>query len=261
MLVTVLQLVVLFLVMYMLVPFVLTRICGLIVVRRGKASRQLAITFDDGPNPIYTPKLLDMLQAQGVRATFFVLGGEAEKYPDIIRRMHQEGHQIGIHNYTHTTNWVMTPGEVMREQVEHSADIIERITGERPTCYRPPWGILNLGDLFRFRWNNKYRIILWSVMVGDWKRSTTAERLRRKLMRRITPGAIVVLHDSGETFGADADAPLQMIAGLESVLQEVKQQGYACVRVDEMLDPYWRTKYRVRAGAAIMKETYKPTIH
>ncbi|MFD0617720.1 polysaccharide deacetylase family protein [Paenibacillus sp. GCM10027629] len=261
MLMTVLQLVILFIVIYMLAPFVITRICGLVVVRRGKATRQVAFTFDDGPNPTYTPRLLDLLQAHGVKATFFVLGSEAEKYPDIIQRMHQEGHQIGIHNYTHTTNWVMTPGEVKREQVDMSADIVERIIGERPTCYRPPWGILNLGDLFSFRSRSGYRIVLWSVMVGDWKRSTTAERLRSKLMRRITPGAIVVLHDSGETFGADAGAPLQMIAGLDAVLKEVRLQGYACVRVDEMLDPYWRTRYQIGAGAPIMKKSYKSTIH
>jgi len=261
MFVTALQFVILFIVIYMMVPFVITRICGLVVVRRGKATNQVAITFDDGPNPTYTPILLDMLRTHGVKATFFVLGSEAEKYPDIIRRMHREGHQIGIHNYTHTPNWAMTPGEVLREQVEMSADIVERITGERPTCYRPPWGILNLGDLFNFRKRSGYRVVLWSVMVGDWKRSTTAERLRSKLMRRITPGAIVVLHDSGETFGADADAPLQMIAGLDAVLKEVLQQGYACVRVDEMVDPYWRTRYQVDAGATIMKKSYKSTIH
>jgi len=256
---TALQFVILFIVLYTLVPFVITRICGLVVVRRGKANRQVAFTFDDGPNPTYTPKLLDMLQEHGVKATFFVLGSQAEKYPEVIQRMHQEGHQIGIHNYTHTSNWVMTPGEVLREQIDISADIIERITGERPTFYRPPWGILNLGDLFNFRLRNTYRIVLWSVIVGDWKRSTTAERLRSKLMRRITPGAIVVLHDSGDTLGADTDAPQQMIAGLNAVLKEVQEQGYTCVRVDEMLDPSERVKYRIEAP--MMKKSYKSTIH
>ncbi|MCR8643355.1 polysaccharide deacetylase family protein [Paenibacillus sp. N1-5-1-14] len=255
---SVLQLVVLGIVLYMLIPFVITRICGLVVIRRGKAARQVAFTFDDGPNPTYTPRLLDLLHVHGVKATFFVLGKEAEKYPDVIRRMHQEGHQIGIHNYTHTSNWIMTPGEIKRGQIDITADILERITGERPTFYRPPWGLLNLGDLFNYHLRSTYRIVLWSVIVGDWKRSTTAERLRSKLLGRIKPGAIVVLHDSGKTLGADADAPLQMIAGLDAVLMEVHQQGYSCVRVDEMLEPSERDRYR--EGTSTTKKSYKSSV-
>lgn len=259
MLMTVLQLVLLFIVLYMLAPFVITRICGLVVVRKGRATSQVAFTFDDGPNPIYTPRLLDLLQAHGVKATFFVLGSQAEKYPDIIRRMHQEGHQIGIHNYTHTSNWVMTPREVRQEQIERSADIVHQITGERPTSYRPPWGIMNLGDLFNAGFRKSYRTVLWSVMVRDWKRSTTAERLRTKLLRKIKPGSIIVLHDCGETMGADMDAPQHMLEGLELVLHDIHMKGYTCVRVDEMLDQSWKENYQL--DPAMMKKRYKSTIH
>ncbi|WJH35220.1 polysaccharide deacetylase family protein [Paenibacillus sp. CC-CFT747] len=78
------------------------------VIRQG-GKGQIALTFDDGPDPVYTPRLLDLLKERGIRATFFVLGSKAEKHPDLIRRMHEEGHQIGIHNYTHLSNWLMTP--------------------------------------------------------------------------------------------------------------------------------------------------------
>lgn len=219
-------------VFYMALPFTMTRICGIGVLRRGKPGARIALTFDDGPDPRYTPQLLDLLQEHGVKATFFVLGSKAEKYPDLVRRIYLEGHQIGIHNYTHLSNWLMTPGQVREQHVERSADIVERIVGERPVFYRPPWGIVNAGDLFSLR--KSYRIVLWSVMGWDWRRSMDAERLTRRLMRNIKPGSIVLLHDSGDTAGADETAPEQMLKSLRDVLTELRLKGYQCVRVDEL---------------------------
>ncbi|WP_331436888.1 polysaccharide deacetylase family protein [Paenibacillus sp. E194] len=147
--------------------------------------------------------------------------------------MHEEGHQIGIHNYTHMPNWVMTPRNIRREHVDRSADIIERITGERPTFYRPPWGILNMGDLFLLR--KSYRLVLWSIIARDWKLDTGERNLRKLLSERIEPGSVIVLHDSGDTFGADREAPKQMITVLRDVLSETHRRGLKCVRTDELL--------------------------
>lgn len=233
MIVVVMKILLLFMLFYMLVPFFLTRILRIGVVSRGKAVKQIALTFDDGPNPKYTPQLLMLLKKHDVKATFFVLGSKAEKYPQLIQQIHEEGHQIGIHNYTHRSNWVMTPRKVRQEQTDRSAEIIEQITGSRPTCYRPPWGILNLGDLFLLR--RTYRIILWSVMVRDWKQSTTSECLKKRLLQKIKPGAIVVLHDCGETLGADEAAPQHMLEGLQAAMHEIRRNGYECTRTDELL--------------------------
>lgn len=218
---------------YMILPFILTRICGIGVYKTGKSPTKIAFTFDDGPDPRYTPELLDVLNEHGVKATFFVLGSKAEKYPELIRRIHQEGHQIGIHNYVHKANWIMSPGQIRRWQVERSADIVEQITGDRPVYYRPPWGLLNLGDFLFLR--RSYRIVLWSVMAGDWKKSTSPNKLNHVLLNKISPGTIIVLHDSGDTFGADEHAPARMIQGLRKGLKEIRMKGYECVRIDELL--------------------------
>lgn len=93
-------------VLYMIVPFALTRILGWGVHSEVGAEKEIAFTFDDGPDPCYTPELLDLLKEHGIKATFFVLGKKAQQYPELIERMHREGHQIGIHNYTHTPNWI-----------------------------------------------------------------------------------------------------------------------------------------------------------
>lgn len=169
-------------VLYMIVPFALTRILGWGVHSEVGAEKEIAFTFDDGPDPCYTPELLDLLKEHGIKATFFVLGKKAKQYPELIERMHREGHQIGIHNYTHTPNWIHFPWTNRRKQVDRTADIVERITGERPIFYRPPWGLLNLGDFFLLR--ESYRIVLWSVMVGDWKASLSAEQLKDALIKK-----------------------------------------------------------------------------
>src|SRR4051794_39095454 len=158
-------LVLLFLVFYWLVPFILTAIAGIGVLKRKDSSDKISFTFDDGPNPIYTPQLLDLLKQYHIKATFFVVGWKAEKYPGLIARMHNEGHLIGIHNYVHKSNWIMAPWTT-RRHLSKTAGIIEKITGERPIYYRPPWGLVTLVDFLLLK---QYKIIHWSVMAEDWR--------------------------------------------------------------------------------------------
>ncbi|WP_409344104.1 polysaccharide deacetylase family protein [Paenibacillus sp. MBLB4367] len=222
-----------FLTVYMITPWVLTRVFGIGVLRKGKRPGQIAFTFDDGPDPVYTPKLLEMLRKHNVKATFFVLGSKAECYPELIRSIHQDGHLIGVHNYTHKSNWLMAPWTVFDKHVTRSADIVEAITGERPIYYRPPWGIINIFDFWLKR---RYRIVLWSLMGRDWNRDISKTKLRNKLLDRMKDGSVVLLHDSGDTFGADADAPYFMLQALDDVLAEAANRGLSCVRIDEMFE-------------------------
>ncbi|EGG33341.1 polysaccharide deacetylase family protein [Paenibacillus sp. HGF5] len=227
-----LNLLLMFVFIYMIIPYVITRIWGFGVTLRGRRGRQIAFTFDDGPDPLHTPKLLDLLKKKRIKVTFFVLGSKAERYPELMKRIHMEGHQIGIHNYSHLPNWLMSPRHIRNKHVHRSADIIERITGERPAFYRPPWGILNLGDLFALR---KYRIVLWSIMGWDWGKGSKNKPLKERILDQLEPGSIILLHDSGDTWGAEPDAPSRMIASLEEVIDTVHIQGYECVRADELL--------------------------
>jgi len=223
-----------FVTIYMIIPFLFTRIFGFFVFSKGTRNKQIAFTFDDGPDPKYTPELLDLLKEFGVKATFFVLGNKAEKYPELISRMHDEGHLIGIHNYTHKSpNWIMTPWKIKRMQVDRTADIVRDITGERPIYYRPPWGILNLGDVIILR--KAYKIVLWSVMASDWKSKVGADKLKRVLLKNIKSGSIVLLHDSGDTPGADEDAPGNMLKGLREVIADLQRREYSCVRIDQLI--------------------------
>jgi len=227
------------LIIYIILPWVLTRYIGLGVFRKGKVRREIAFTFDDGPDPLYTPQVLDLLQKHQVKATFFVVGCKAEQYPEIIKRIHAEGHQIGIHNYEHLPSWILAPWSVKRKQLDRSADVIEMLTGLRPVYYRPPWGTLSLWDILL---KKNYKLVFWSEFAYDWLSEVGKTTLSKRMMKCVKEGAIVLLHDSGTTYGADSDAPHYMIQSLDSVLSEVTRQGMHGVRVDEMMHYHLRAK-------------------
>jgi peptidoglycan/xylan/chitin deacetylase (PgdA/CDA1 family) len=220
--------------LYCVLPYLLTLLFGYGVFKKGRSKKLVSFTFDDGPHPDYTPQLLDLLKKHNVKGSFFVLGSKAEQYPELISRMHQEGHLIGIHNYKHYSNILMTPRQV-RRQVNQSTDIVERITKVRPIFYRPPWGLLNLFDFFILR---NFHIVLWSVMAEDWKNRGGSLKIKKKILRKLQGGNIYLLHDSGDTWGADPDAPVNTLHALEEILDQVKRRGYTCVRVDRLLNNY-----------------------
>lgn len=194
-------------------------------------AKEIAFTFDDGPDPIYTPKLLDLLNKYQIKASFFVLGSKAEKHPQLIRRMHQEGHLVGLHNYVHKSNWFRFPW-VVRRELDYSCALLENLIGSRPIYYRPPWGLLNMFDLGL---RKHLEVVLWSLMVGDWRSKGGSEKIKRRLLQHIKPGDIILLHDSGDTMGANWDAPRYTLEALEHVFGEIQIQGYNCVRIDHML--------------------------
>lgn len=228
--VKIILLMLLLLALYWLVPFILTAGLGIGVLKRKASSSKIAFTFDDGPNPVYTPQLLDLLKINNIKATFFVVGSKAEKYPELIARMHAEGHLIGMHNYVHKSNWVLTPW-TLRRHLRKTDSIIEKITGERPVYYRPPWGLLTLFD---FLLMNQYKIIHWSVMAEDWRSKGGSEKVKNRLLQNIKNGDVILLHDCGETPGADEDAPLNTIHALKDVFKELSSRGMSCVRMDEL---------------------------
>ncbi|WP_020615810.1 polysaccharide deacetylase family protein [Paenibacillus daejeonensis] len=217
---------------YAFLPGLISRIFGFRVFKRGKAEREIALTFDDGPDPIYTPKLLDLLARYDAKATFFVVGANAERHPEILRRMIDEGHIIGIHNYVHKTNWFMRPATVKR-QIHQTSEVIRKATGTRSFYYRPPWGIVNLFDFSNL---GHLQIILWSAMFNDWRKRVGVKRLTKRMMKKLRPGEVLLLHDCGTTFGADHDAPAHMLEALEHYLQEGAKRGYRFVQIEEMIE-------------------------
>ncbi|WP_017686828.1 polysaccharide deacetylase family protein [Paenibacillus sp. PAMC 26794] len=216
---------------YAFIPSLISRLFGFRVFRRGRSDTQFALTFDDGPDPHYTPRLLDLLRQHQAKATFFVVGEHAASHPELIQRIHDEGHLIGIHNYIHKTNWLMRPRTV-RDQIQRTGQIIHEVTGVKTCYYRPPWGIMNLFDFFS---KKERKIVLWSSMFEDWRSRVGAQRLTERMLKELRGGEVMLLHDRGTTLGADAHAPEQMLQALEAVLQEAERLGLQSVRVDTLM--------------------------
>lgn len=218
---TILGLVLFCVAIYSVLPNFWTRILHR-ALRKGPSGRQkVALTFDDGPDPQYTPRLLDALKQAHARATFFVLADKARAHPDIIRRMVSEGHDVEVHGYTHAMVPLLLPRQTVR-QFEDSRLLLRREFGIEPLYYRPTWGLCNLWTLCRLR---GMRLVTWSIMVGDW-RKVAVHTLLARIIKSLHPGAIIVLHDSDATPGAEAGAPESVIQVIGPLVSELQDRGY-----------------------------------
>lgn len=214
---------------YGALPTVLIRVFEWGISKRIDA-KGMALTFDDGPNVEYTPQLLDLLKKYNVKATFFVVGSKVKEHPDIIKRMANEGHTIGIHHYDHISSWIMSPFRLKKQLVMTEKEI-NQCTGEKATFYRPPWGHFNIFSLLV---SKKYNVIVWSNIFGDWKVEKAKNGLLDELRDSAREGAIFVLHDNGDTLGAEKEAPKYMLQNLEIFLKECKQKNVHFITLKEL---------------------------
>jgi peptidoglycan/xylan/chitin deacetylase (PgdA/CDA1 family) len=194
------------------------------LIRRvnGLSVRSVALTFDDGPSPVYTPRLLDLLRKAGAAATFFVVGREAERHPGLVRRMIGEGHRVGSHSWSHPQS--TTPGSA-KEELQRTHDVLKAITGVDPTLFRPPYGI-ETGPLAEEAVSRGYRTVLWSLDTKDW-RDHDASKLSEMVGERSRRGDIVLMHD---IHAATIDA-------VPDMLRRLALRGVRCVTVERLLDP------------------------
>jgi peptidoglycan-N-acetylglucosamine deacetylase len=214
---------------YSLVSTVIIRLLNLRIIRRIPQDETIALTFDDGPHPDYTRALLDVLGKHGVKATFFVVGENAEQYPELINRMKVEGHSFGLHHYRHRSSWLLSPLG-LKNQLDKTNRVIKQLTGEETLFYRPPWGHFNL---FSLLFTKRYRIVIWSHIFKDWKVKECKEHLFRRLNEADTSGAIFVLHDSGSTTGADEEAPQYMLKCLDAYIEDALSRNIQFITLDD----------------------------
>jgi len=149
-----------------------------------------ALTFDDGPHPEFTPRLLDILESHQVRGTFFMLGEYAQQYPELVRRVAQGGHAIGNHSWDHAS----FPFISRRERQEQIKACQQALTPHGQLLFRPPYGEQNIVSYLDPRWLG-YKVIGWNVEVGDWW-DQDAHRMTDLLVKRLKPGSIIILHDA-----------------------------------------------------------------
>lgn len=189
--------------------------------------KAIALTFDDGPWPITTPKILDILEQNQVVATFFWVGQHLRAYSEIARETAIAGHEIGNHTWNHHYHQV---SEAMAaNEIDNTAVWINRISGSQTQLFRPPGGHLTNG-LAYYAQKKKYAVVMWSTDSGDTQAGITPPMLVRQVLDNAKPGGIVLLHDGGsDTRTATVEALPEMIEGL-------KAQGYRFVTVTQLLE-------------------------
>src|SRR5256714_14976626 len=183
----------------------------------------IALTFDDGPNAKLTPKLLDLLAAHHIKATFFLIGENAAEYPDIVARERREGHEVANHSWSHP-NFGKMSDEGVRSQLRRTDDAIRSATGSRPTLMRPPYGSVTARQKKWINQESGYRVILWDVDPLDWKRPGPPV-VRNRILKETQPGSIVLSHDIHPG----------TIEAMPSTLDALEAKGFKFVTVSELI--------------------------
>jgi peptidoglycan-N-acetylglucosamine deacetylase len=193
-------------------------------------NRDLALTFDDGPNDPHTLRLLDVLSRHDVRATFFLIGRFVKQRPDIAQEIVQRGHIIGNHTFTHPLLTVQTNSRI-RRQILDCRDAITDAVGEHSNLFRPPWGGRRPGT-FRVIRELGLEPIMWNVTGYDWN-APSAGFIEQKVSAKIRGGDVVLLHDGGHAaFGADRSKTVQ---ASERLITKYKNEGYDFVTIPDMM--------------------------
>ena len=194
-----------------------------------RGSKQIALTYDDGPNDPHTLKLLEVLGKHNVRATFFMIGRYVQQRPDIARAVAQAGHVIGNHTFTHPLLIFKSEAQTRQQLVDCHQSLQDAI-GDHSNLFRPPWGGRRPATL-RIARELGLQTVMWNVTGYDWN-APPAAVIERKVVRQMRGGDVILLHDGGHrALGADR---AQTVIATESLIQRYKDQGCEFVTVEEM---------------------------
>ncbi|REB07270.1 polysaccharide deacetylase family protein [Sporosarcina sp. BI001-red] len=186
----------------------------------------VAITFDDGPHPKYTEEILDVLEKNQAKATFFTLGQHAEKYPDIVLREFNDGHEVANHTYSHSR---FKTAKQFKQELIDTNEVIYGITGTYPKLFRPVEGNYN-DRLINIAVKQNFKVVMWSWHqdTEDWKKPGV-NKIVEKVLTGTKPGDVILFHDGGGERS-------QTVQALEKILPKLKEQGYRFVTVSELMD-------------------------
>jgi peptidoglycan/xylan/chitin deacetylase (PgdA/CDA1 family) len=208
------------------------------VMRAHTAEPVLALTYDDGPDPVQTPALLDVLAERGARATFFVLTDSAEAHPEIVRRMLAGGHEVALHGIDHTRLTELSGREAVR-RVRTGRQRLEAVTGGPVRFFRPTYGALGMTAFTAARLLG-LEVVIWSAWARDWA-DAPPQQVADRAVGAMHPGAILLLHDSTHDAQARAAGALPTFSRADvtrRILDGMQGRGYSACTVGELLRRY-----------------------
>ena len=196
------------------------------ICRGDRTMKAIALTFDDGPDPVRTPVVLDILKENHIKATFFLIGANIEKFPELVQRIHDEGHEIGNHTYSHSGFYPFWSSNRISEDIRKTSDLIYKLTGVFPVYFRPPFGVTN--PLIRNAVKDNFQCVGWSIRSYDTLGFLRRDSISDRIVRTLNNGDIVLLHDNRE--GADIL--------LKSVIEGTKSKGIDIVPINKLINKH-----------------------
>ncbi len=207
--------------------FIPQTVCGAEVVYSWHTNdKNIALTFDDGPHPVYTPEILDILEEYGIKATFFTIGQNVEWYNDVFRMEYAAGHEIGNHTYSHL-NLRQLPYKSVCREIEQAENLVYESVEYRTRLLRPPEGAFG-NDLCKAAAELDYTVICWSVDTLDWAH-TPSDRIVQNVLENVKGGDIILFHDY---ISGDSPTP----EALRTIIPALLDEGYRFVTVSELLN-------------------------
>ncbi len=200
--------------------------------------KQCSVTFDCAWGADDIPAILDTLDKYKVKATFFIVGLWAEEYPDAVKMMAERGHEIANHGYSHL-HMSQIPEAKIEEEILRCSEVLEKLSGNKITLFRPPYGEYNANTI-RVAKRLNVQSIQWNVDSLDWKQNLSAEDIYKRVTQRVEPGSIILFHN--DTLHTENILP--------SILENLTQNGYSCVAVSELL---LKGDYKIRYDGRQMK--------
>lgn len=201
-----------------------------VFLREGpRENKVVAFTFDDGPDSVYTPQFLDIFKEHNIKATFFLIGSRAKLFPDVVKRMAQEGHIVANHSMNHPNILKLSKKDTAREILD-AEEVLYSLVKYRPALFRSPYGSLN-SQKVRDIEELGYKIIAWNVDSLDWK-SLSAEQVKYNILENVTEGSIILQHSSG----SEEEDLTGSVSAMEDIIRVLKKEGYKFVTIPEMFD-------------------------
>lgn len=204
------------------------------IVRRNSAiGNRVVLTFDDGPSGSYTPDILNVLAEKGVSATFFLVGKHVEQYPDLAKQIVEEGHEVGNHTYGHITVPNSAPPQ-LTAQIVRSNLIILQNTGVFPPYLRPPRGLYDM-RMRRIAKLLGQKLVLWSLSSQDWHPRATTAGVTRRVLDRVSPGDIILFHDSGSLLNSEGSSRKTTVEALGPIIDGLREKGLEIVKLEDFM--------------------------
>lgn len=204
-----------------------------IIRKKPNIGKKVVLTFDDGPSNNYTPQILRILAEKNVHATFFMVGAQVEKYPEIAQQVVDEGHEVGNHTYGHITVPHARPTQLASQIMRTNLSILQH-TGRYPQYLRPPRGLYDM-RMRRIAMLLGQTVVLWSLSSQDWYPRTNEQVIARRVIERTSPGDIILFHDSGSLLGQEGSNRRFTVEALAPIIDGLRDKGFEIISLEQFI--------------------------